>query len=99
MSLGSICMGQYLEQLEYSRPNGDPAKFLCWRCVLLDRSDDCNAVDTGICSPTGAYQQTTSGLSYTNSDCYQLESGCFEVYGYEYQTGYAIPISWQRKRT
>ncbi|KAF8269632.1 glycoside hydrolase family 16 protein [Lactarius quietus] len=40
----------------------------------------------------GAFQQTTSGLSYTNSDCYQLGSGCFESYGYEYQTGYVILI-------
>ncbi|KAI0063315.1 glycoside hydrolase family 16 protein [Artomyces pyxidatus] len=33
----------------------------------------------------GAFQETTSGLSWTNGACYELESGCFSVYGYEYQ--------------
>jgi hypothetical protein len=47
-----------------------------------------NDVYTGIFSMTGAFQQTTSGLSFTNSECYELDSGCFAVYGYEYQTGY-----------
>ncbi|KAF9451019.1 glycoside hydrolase family 16 protein [Macrolepiota fuliginosa MF-IS2] len=36
----------------------------------------------------GVYQQTTSGLSATNQDCYQLEKGCFAVYGFEYKPGF-----------
>src|ERR1700689_3369567 len=39
MGLGSICMGQQLEQHIYSGPDGDQAKYLRWRCVLLERSD------------------------------------------------------------
>ncbi|KAH9955314.1 glycoside hydrolase family 16 protein [Russula dissimulans] len=35
----------------------------------------------------GAFQQTTSALAFTNSDCYELEAQCFSVYGYEYVTG------------
>jgi hypothetical protein len=85
-------MEQYLEQLAYSGPNGNPTKLICWWCVLLERSHDCNAVNSGIFSLTGAYQQTTSGVSYTNQDCYEGDSGCFSVYGYEYQTGYVSPI-------
>lgn len=42
----------------------------------------------------GATQQTTSGLAFTNSDCYQLEAGCFSVYGYEYLTGPSGYINW-----
>ncbi|KAI0269100.1 glycoside hydrolase family 16 protein [Russula aff. rugulosa BPL654] len=45
----------------------------------------------------GAFQQTTSGLAFTNSDCYELEAGCFAVYGYEYATGWFSPsgyINW-----
>lgn len=42
----------------------------------------------------GAFQQTSSGLSFTDSDCYELDSGCFSVYGYEYQTGPDGYISW-----
>ncbi|KAI9463509.1 glycoside hydrolase family 16 protein [Russula earlei] len=42
----------------------------------------------------GAFQQTTSGLAFTNSDCYELESGCFAVYGYEYATGPSGYIDW-----
>ncbi|KAI0052470.1 glycoside hydrolase family 16 protein [Auriscalpium vulgare] len=33
----------------------------------------------------GAFQQTTSMMSNTNTDCYELEAGCFSIYGYEYQ--------------
>ncbi|XP_006455620.1 hypothetical protein AGABI2DRAFT_227064 [Agaricus bisporus var. bisporus H97] len=36
----------------------------------------------------GVYQQTTSGLSTTNQDCYELEKGCFSVYGFEYKPGF-----------
>jgi len=36
----------------------------------------------------GAFQQTTSGLSTTNQDCYELEQGCFSVYGFEYKPGW-----------
>ncbi|TFK27265.1 beta-glucan synthesis-associated [Coprinopsis marcescibilis] len=36
-----------------------------------------------------AYQQTTSGLSRTNQNCYQTGgTGCFAVYGFEYKPGF-----------
>ncbi|KAF8200344.1 beta-glucan synthesis-associated protein-domain-containing protein [Pholiota molesta] len=34
------------------------------------------------------YQQTTSGLSLTNPDCYELAAKCFTVYGFEYKPGF-----------
>lgn len=37
----------------------------------------------------GVYQQTTSALSTTNQDCYELNTGCHAVYGFEYKPGYA----------
>ncbi|KAI0033501.1 beta-glucan synthesis-associated [Vararia minispora EC-137] len=39
----------------------------------------------------GSTQQTTSGLSTTDQDCYELEKGCFSVYGFEYDNSY---ITW-----
>jgi len=42
----------------------------------------------------GAYQQTTSGLAFTDSDCYELGAQCFSVYGYEYATGTSGYIRW-----
>ncbi|KAG1750407.1 glycoside hydrolase family 16 protein [Suillus paluster] len=43
----------------------------------------------------GAYQQTTSGLSLTNQDCYELDQGCYSVYGFEYKPGFdAGYITW-----
>ncbi|OJA18043.1 hypothetical protein AZE42_06797 [Rhizopogon vesiculosus] len=36
----------------------------------------------------GAYQQTTSGLSLTDQACYELDSGCYSVYGFEYKPGF-----------
>ncbi|KAJ6462076.1 beta-glucan synthesis-associated protein KRE6 [Mycena sanguinolenta] len=41
------------------------------------------------------FQQTTSALTNTNQDCYQLKGGCFSTYGFEYTPGYADGyISW-----
>ncbi|KAJ7020055.1 beta-glucan synthesis-associated [Mycena alexandri] len=41
------------------------------------------------------FQQTTSVLTNTNQDCYQLKGGCFSTYGFEYKPGYADAyISW-----
>ncbi|KAG1731015.1 glycoside hydrolase family 16 protein [Suillus lakei] len=43
----------------------------------------------------GAYQQTTSGLSLTDQDCYELDQGCYSVYGFEYKPGFdAGYITW-----
>ncbi|KAF9234999.1 glycoside hydrolase family 16 protein [Melanogaster broomeanus] len=43
----------------------------------------------------GAYQQTTSGLSTTNQDCYELDEGCYSVYGFEYVPGFENAyITW-----
>ncbi|KIY72459.1 glycoside hydrolase family 16 protein [Cylindrobasidium torrendii FP15055 ss-10] len=36
----------------------------------------------------GVYQQATSGVSLTNQECYQEESRCFAIYGFEYRPGY-----------
>lgn len=36
----------------------------------------------------GAFQQTTSGLSVTNPNCYELSGGCYTVYGFEYKPGF-----------
>ena len=37
---------------------------------------------------TGAYQQTTSGLTITDQDCYELDKACYSVYGFEYVPGF-----------
>ncbi|CAE6443354.1 hypothetical protein ACGC1H_006125 [Rhizoctonia solani] len=42
----------------------------------------------------GVYQQSTSGLSITNQECYTQGGGCFSVYGFEYATGYDGYILW-----
>lgn len=36
----------------------------------------------------GVYQQTTSGLSVANQDCYELEKGCFSIFGFQYKPGF-----------
>lgn len=36
----------------------------------------------------GAYQQTTSGLSLTDQNCYELDKACYSVYGFEYVPGF-----------
>ncbi|KAF9026905.1 glycoside hydrolase family 16 protein [Hymenopellis radicata] len=37
----------------------------------------------------GVYQQSTSVLSTTNLDCYELsEAACYSIYGFEYKPGY-----------
>ncbi|KAF8127642.1 glycoside hydrolase family 16 protein [Boletus edulis] len=36
----------------------------------------------------GVYQQTTSGLTITNQDCYELDVACYSVYGFEYVPGF-----------
>jgi hypothetical protein len=38
----------------------------------------------------GAFQQTISGLSVTNQDCYELTGGCYSVYGFEYKPGCSL---------
>jgi hypothetical protein len=35
----------------------------------------------------GVFQQTISGLSVTNQDCYELAQACYSVYGFEYKPG------------
>ncbi|KAF8686382.1 Glycoside hydrolase family 16 protein [Rhizoctonia solani] len=42
----------------------------------------------------GVYQQSTSGLSITNQDCYSQGGGCYSVYGFEYIPGYNGYILW-----
>jgi len=36
----------------------------------------------------GAFQQATSVVSLTDQNCYQLDTGCFSTYGFEYRPGY-----------
>ncbi|KAK2461638.1 hypothetical protein APHAL10511_006101 [Amanita phalloides] len=36
----------------------------------------------------GAYQQATSALTNTNQSCYELTTGCFSIYGFEYKPGF-----------
>ncbi|KAF8650091.1 hypothetical protein AX16_005417 [Volvariella volvacea WC 439] len=36
----------------------------------------------------GVYQQTTSGLAFTNQACYELNGQCFATYGFEYKPGF-----------
>lgn len=43
----------------------------------------------------GVFQQATSGLSSTNSQCYELTGQCFSTYGFEYKPGFDDAyISW-----
>jgi len=35
-----------------------------------------------------AYQQSTSGLTNTDQNCYELETACFTDYGFEYKPGF-----------
>lgn len=42
----------------------------------------------------GPLQQATSGLTYTDQNCYTGNTGCFSVYGYEYAPGDAGYIRW-----
>jgi beta-glucanase (GH16 family) len=36
----------------------------------------------------GVFQQATSGVTQTNQACYELEGGCYSVYGFEYKPGF-----------
>jgi beta-glucanase (GH16 family) len=36
----------------------------------------------------GAFQQATSGVTQTNPNCYTGETGCFDIYGFEYKPGF-----------
>ncbi|EIW82295.1 glycoside hydrolase family 16 protein [Coniophora puteana RWD-64-598 SS2] len=43
----------------------------------------------------GIYQQAASVVTQTDQDCYELETGCFSVYGFEYKPGFDDAyISW-----
>lgn len=45
----------------------------------------------------GVYQQSTSGVTNTNQNCYTQKTGCFSTYGYQYKPGYSADggyISW-----
>ncbi|EPQ60516.1 beta-glucan synthesis-associated [Gloeophyllum trabeum ATCC 11539] len=52
----------------------------------------------------GVYQQASSGVTKTEQDCYELGTGCFSVYGFEYKPGFdnsyiawiaADKLAWQ----
>ncbi|WVQ63753.1 uncharacterized protein L199_001906 [Kwoniella botswanensis] len=40
------------------------------------------------------YQQATSGLSVTDQNCYEQNTGCFSTYGFEYAPGADGYITW-----
>ncbi|KAF9647162.1 glycoside hydrolase family 16 protein [Thelephora ganbajun] len=45
----------------------------------------------------GVFQQAISAVSIANGDCYELNSGCYAVYGFEYKPGFVQDnayISW-----
>ncbi|KAF4573075.1 hypothetical protein EYR36_007585 [Pleurotus pulmonarius] len=43
----------------------------------------------------GVFQQATSGVTETNQNCYELRTGCFSVYGFEYKPGFdGAYITW-----
>lgn len=43
----------------------------------------------------GVFQQATSGVTDTNPDCYELATGCYANYGFEYKPGFDNAyISW-----
>ncbi|KAL1752846.1 beta-glucan synthesis-associated [Schizophyllum commune] len=42
----------------------------------------------------GVYQQATSIVTQTNHACYELEAGCFAVYGFEYVPGFDDAKAW-----
>ncbi|KAJ7574310.1 beta-glucan synthesis-associated [Mycena floridula] len=43
----------------------------------------------------GAFQQATSGVTDTDQNCYELGTGCFSVYGFEYKPGFdGAYIDW-----
>ncbi|KAL0956987.1 hypothetical protein HGRIS_003087 [Hohenbuehelia grisea] len=43
----------------------------------------------------GAFQQAISSVTETNQDCYEFNTGCFSVYGFEYKPGFDDSyISW-----
>ncbi|KAF8898908.1 beta-glucan synthesis-associated [Infundibulicybe gibba] len=43
----------------------------------------------------GAFQQATSAVTQTNQNCYELRTGCFATYGFEYKPGFdSAYIHW-----
>lgn len=42
----------------------------------------------------GVYQQATSGVSFTDQDCYTAMGGCFGIYGFEYIPGDEGYVWW-----
>lgn len=43
------------------------------------------------------FQETSSAMAKTDQNCYELNTGCFAVYGFEYKPGYeedGAYISW-----
>jgi beta-glucanase (GH16 family) len=60
--------------------------------VITDPTITVQNVYTG-----GVFQQAISAVSVDNNNCYELDSGCFAVYGYEYKPGFEADngyISW-----
>ncbi|KAG7451540.1 glycoside hydrolase family 16 protein [Guyanagaster necrorhizus] len=60
--------------------------------VWDNSSDNLIIADSSISSLNsyigGSYQQATSVVSETAQECYQLLTGCFSTYGFEYKPGY-----------
>ncbi|KAL1680245.1 glycoside hydrolase family 16 protein [Schizophyllum commune] len=58
----------------------------------FDTADNLIIYNTSISSENsykgGVYQQATSVVSKTDQACYELEEGCFSLYGFEYKPGF-----------
>lgn len=39
------------------------------------------------------YQQATSVVTEIDQDCYEYETGCFSIYGFEYSPGFDDAVS------
>lgn len=41
----------------------------------------------------GVYQQATSVVTEVDQDCYEYETGCYSIYGFEYKPGFDDAVS------
>ena len=83
-SSGRIQVAKHLQQSSYLRSRSYRVK-LVYRGYVNQPTLHLHA---DVYLITGVYQQTTSGLSITAQDCYELVKGCFSIFGFEYIPGW-----------
>ncbi|KAI5897239.1 concanavalin A-like lectin/glucanase [Schizophyllum commune H4-8] len=70
---------------------------------LNDTGDSMQVYDPDISAMNGykggVYQQATSVVTQTNYACYELEFGCFAVYGFEYVPGFDDAKAWTLRQS